>query len=95
MKKLYLAKTEIQTMFVSDELNIHSHAKQFLGNELANLDDKISVVEITNYKNIPKAWKGNVFCVWGSEENTTATEFLRRHESKDYQEYLRLKAKYE
>jgi len=91
MKKLYHATMVIDALFVSEEKdNILSKAKQYLSMEGVAYQP-IDVIEVPSPAHIPKEWAN---CnIYGVDKNKTAQDFF--NEQEEYQEYLRLKAKFE
>lgn len=94
MKKLYLATKTITAMFVSDAKDSGVNASKFIAEEEKNRFAKhIEIKEITTRQEIPKEWIGDAY-LWGTEDEITAEGWISEL-GKEYQEYLRLKAKYD
>ena|ERR1700676_3581144 len=101
MKKLYLATRNVSTMFIAPDYfktkDLEAEAERFLDEEIKCRGKStlfpIDVKEITSIQDIPKEWQGDVY-LWGYDGELTPTDFLSSYND-EYQEYLRLKAKYE
>lgn len=102
MKKLYHATMVVDVVFAHEIkacLNnqflpiLNNKARDYLRMEMTNGISlkNIDVIEIPNTAHIPKEWSGCF--IYGVEENVTAEEFLESQN--EYEEYLRLKAKFE
>lgn len=103
MKKLYLATINFNTIFVSTEADQKSGAKryaeeEFSWNGLKETLKRVEVKEIACVQEIPQEWSDGAL-IWGTEEEITAANWLDQNQPKqsdsEFQEYLRLKAKYE
>ena len=110
MKKLYLATKTIlpavkEVMFLYDDedgfeyLSLREAAKRYFEEEDRNHapynKETVSLKEITLVEDIPKEWR-ECALLWGTNDEITATGFLTQQNSDpEYQEYLRLKEKFE
>lgn len=96
IKRLYVAIRAHEVVFVSssDESSLKDEAKKFLKEQDKYFQPNIEVKEITSKEEIPKDWRENYTLIWGSNEEMSASQFLDSVGSFEYQEYLRLKAKF-
>jgi hypothetical protein len=105
MRRLYWGKKVCDVVFIlSDDDGMDlEEAAQFYINEqdgCGGFHYPITVKEITVLKQVPQGWKGGTL-VWGTQdkEELTAEQFLKQQvtnkKSSEYQEYLRLKKKFE
>jgi len=95
---LYLATKTIKVMFLCPSnystQSVLKEANHFADEEGKNIvDGRIKIEKITKIEDIPEEWRGDAY-IWGTDEEMTATDFLGQ-EDDEYQEYLRLKKKYE
>lgn len=94
MKKLYLATKTITAMFVSNAEDNGVNASRFIAEEEKNKFAKhIEVKEIAANQEIPKEWRNGAL-LWGTEDEISAEDWISEL-GQEYQEYLRLKAKYD
>lgn len=101
-KKLYWARVLHEVVFVSEESpnssNLKSEAESFLEEQDASFIPPMVVTEITSKEEIPDDWKGDAL-IWGTQEletdEMTANQFFDEYGDAEYQEYLRLKSKFE
>lgn len=98
--KLYIAAKRHEVVFISSEKDtrfVKDEAEGYLEEQDKYFDPPVVVQEITCKKEIPEDWQGDVF-IWGVDE-TTANQFLETQakvqRKAEYEEYLRLKAKFE
>lgn len=101
MKKLYLVKQIINVMFVSDSDEegrvLDDEARFFLDEYWENGTlNEFEVQEVTSLEQIPSEWR-NGCLLYGTHKQDTPEVFLNRISSNntEYQEYLRLKEKFE
>lgn len=82
-------------MFISDEEHKEENARKFIAEEEKNrfAPRNLQVQQINTHQEIPKEWK-NDNLIWGTEDEITAEGYLIEL-GQEYQEYIRLKAKYE
>lgn len=106
--KMYLVTKTLYTMFVSDskkKFQLELEGEQFLEEEDANRNRrntfKVIIKEIKSMSEVPEDWKSGPI-MWGQEkDDLTPEEFLKeqtkksKSSSKEYKEYLRLKAKFD
>jgi hypothetical protein len=98
MKKLYLANRNHSVMFLSngDEKElVMNDANHWMNEQDSYHTPKVELIEIKVPDQIPEEWRDGF--IWGTNEEMTAAEFLQsiNASNEEYQEYLRLKAKYE
>lgn len=92
--KLYLATNVVTVMFLcEDGKDLRKEAAHFVKEESNNyVPDRLTVKEITSLKDIPPEWSGDQY-LWGVDgDDLTARDFI---EDPEYEEYKRLKAKFE
>jgi hypothetical protein len=97
MKKLYCASYNV--CFVSDDSTLKEDADRYVkDNYKWNRFSGLQIKEIVFKEDIPDIWNESIL-IWGIEEEMTAAQFLDRHinraNSVEYQEYVRLKKKFE
>jgi hypothetical protein len=105
MKKLYLATLPITAVYASFEKDKEEAGVEFLRREIEENTlpmkgsfagrDQLEIIEITCEQDLPEEWRRGP-CIWGVSPDVeiTAEQFLAE-QSQEYQEYRRLKAKYE
>lgn len=105
MNTLYYAKMQLDVVFVSHPMNTSAEllkeAEKFLKEEARNINSSLRAIpslvikEIESLKDIPKDWHDAL--AWGqnpdSDELSVSDLFLKSN--KEYQEYIRLKKKFE
>lgn len=98
-KKLYRASQAYDVLFACEPSeHLRSVARKFLIEEdRYNNKENISIEEITDESEIPEAWKNAI--IWGCDEEMTPVIFLSEQKTvfdqKEYEEFLRLKKKYQ
>lgn len=97
-KRLFLARKTHETIFILEEESnaeeLKSQAEHYLREQDKWYKPPVEVTEITSKDQIPEGdWRGGAL-IWGVED-MTAGQFLDRYGSSEYQDYLRLKEKYE
>jgi hypothetical protein len=105
VRKLFLATETLNNsaMFISysDSIDaLEKQAKEFLDKELRNnfsSNKTFSVKEVTNISQAPIEWREKCALLWGTDEEITVSGYFdtQAEEAAEFQEYLRLKAKYE
>jgi hypothetical protein len=94
--KLYVASILHEVVFCSDErgFELEGEAEHFMEEQDKTFQPKLVIREITQESEIPKDWQGDAL-IWGDDSEITASHFFKQHVDSEYQEYLRLKTKYE
>lgn len=100
MKKLYQALAQQEVLFLSSttesSLLQEEGEKWFREQEAYGpFKNKTSVSEIVSFNEVPTDWRKSGTLLWGTNEEITAEQFLQQKYDPDYQEYLRLKEKFE
>src|SRR5579859_2579210 len=96
MKKLFCAKyfvpeQLITAVFVSSNLSpSKKRGLHFIKEELANsirgrpgLDEAIDIKEVLSESDLPQEWLEPNVLIWGTEEEITAKDFLRKNRKND------------
>lgn len=94
--KLYHAAIIHEVVFCSKEhgFELEGEAEHFMEEQGKFFQPKLEIKEITSEYEIPKDWKDDAL-IWGDDSERTASQFLKENGDSEYQEYLRLKSKYE
>jgi hypothetical protein len=99
--RLFIATRTHEVIFVSDSKgkgDIKDEAEEYLEEQDKYFDPPIVVKEITSKGEIPEEWKESHAFIWGDADEVTAEQFLDSQRSaqakEEYEEYLRLKAKF-
>lgn len=95
IKRLYVATQKYEVVFVSSSGHGLKHkAEEFIEEQNKTFQPSIEVQEITCKEEIPEDWREDYTLIWGSDEEMNAEQFLESKKTSEYQEYLRLKAKF-
>lgn len=100
MKKLYQALTQQEVLFLSSTIEpslLRKEGEKWCKEQEAYgpFKNTVSVSEITSVDEVPTDWRKSGTFLWGINEEITAEQFLQQKYDPDYQEYLRLKEKFE
>lgn len=97
VKRLYVATKTYEVVFVSESglAGVKSEAEEFMEEQNKTFEPPVEVKEITSKEEIPADWREDYTLIWGSDEEMNAAQFLEGKGTSEYQEYLRLKAKFE
>lgn len=92
MKLYHAIRPSIETMFVSGKTgdSLEKEAQYFLDEEkrVSNKQSyPVKLIEVTSIFDIPESWRNGL--LWNVDGELTAQQYLT-----EYQEYLRLKAKF-
>lgn len=94
--KLYHASIVHEVVFCTDSrgMELEGEAEHFMEEQGKTFQPKLEIKEITKESEIPADWQDDAL-IWGDDSEITAAQFLRENTDTEYQEYLRLKTKYE
>lgn len=95
--RLYHASIVHEVVFCTDSrgFELEGTAEHFMEEQGKTFQPKLEIKEITNESEIPEGdWRKDAL-IWGDDSERTASQFLADNKDSEYQEYLRLKAKYE
>lgn len=94
--RLYVASITHEVVFCADTRGneLEGEAEHFLEEQDKTFSPPLVVKEITSESEIPKDWQGDAL-IWGDDSERTASQFLKENGDSEYQDYLRLKAKFE